>query len=261
MTNNCPFRAHKSKWPTRTEPTPCRARESLEGTFGPESEHFLPLSMDITSEADVIWAVSEAEAKFGKIDVLVNNAGYTHLCTIEEFSDAEARALFDVNVFGLLNCVRAVLPGMRACRSGHVFNVSSLGAYNVGPLSGVYRATKRAVKAISETLAQELAVGTPVYFAGANGALLALLDRAFYAVSVHGRRFAGKPACAVTTLWRAGPTSALDELNCYFTFSGMPVASSTYRTMMLNSGDNSFGEDMLRQLGENMAHLTRATRA
>ena len=133
-----------------------RTRESLEGAFGPESEHFLPLSMDITSEADVTQAVSEAEVKFGKIDVLVNNAGYTHLCTIEEFSDADARALFDVNVFGLLNCVRAVLPGMRARRSGHVFNVSSLGAYNVGPLSGVYCATKHAIKAISETLAQEL---------------------------------------------------------------------------------------------------------
>lgn len=131
-------------------------RESLEGTFGPESEYFLPLSMDIASEADVTRAVNGTEAKFGKIDVLVNNAGYTHLCTIEEFSDADARAVFDVNVFGLLNCVRAVLPGMRARRCGHVFNVSSLGAYNVGSLSGVYCATKHAVKAISETLAQEL---------------------------------------------------------------------------------------------------------
>ena len=105
-----------------------------------------------------------------------------------------------------------------------------------------------------------LVVGTPVYFAGANGALLALLDRVFYAASVHGRRFAGKPACAVTTLWRAGSTSALDELNRYFTFSGMPVASSTYWNMMLNSGDDSFGEDVLHQLGENMARLVKATR-
>lgn len=156
--------------------------------------------------------------------------------------------------------MRAVLPGMRARRSGHVFNVSSLGAYNVGPLSGVYCATKRAVKVISETLAQELVVGTPAYFAGANGALLALLDRAFYAASVHGRRFAGNPACAVTTLWRAGSTSTLDELSRCFTFSGMPVASSTYWNMMFNSGDDPFGEDMLRQLGENMAHLVRTTR-
>ena len=109
--------------------------------------------------------------------------------------------------------------------------------------------------------ADGLVVGTPVYFAGANGALLALLDRVFYAASVHGRRFAGKPACAVATLWRAGSTSALDELNRYFTFSGTPVASSTYWNLMLNSGDDSFGEDMLHQLGDNMARLVRATRA
>lgn len=94
-----------------------------------------------------------------------------------------------------------------------------------------------------------------------HGALLALLDCVFYVASVHGRQFAGKPACAVTTLWRAGSTSALDELSRYFTFSGMPVASSTYWNMMLNSGDDSFGEDTLRQLGENMACLVKATRA
>lgn len=64
-----------------------------------------------------------------------------------------------------------------------------------------------------------------------------------------------------TTLWRAGSTSALDELSRYFTFCGMPVASSTYWNMMLNSGDDSFGEDTLRQLGENMACLVKATRA
>lgn len=106
--------------------------------------------------------------------------------------------------------------------------------------------------------ADGILVGTPVYFVGANGALL---DRVFYAASVHGRRFTGKPACAVATLWRAGPTSALDELNRYFTFSGMPVASSTYWNIMLNSGDDSFREDTPRQLGENMARLVRATRA
>ena len=63
-----------------------RTREALEGAFGPESERFLPLSMDVADEKDVARAVAEADAKFGRIDVLVNNAGYTHLCTIEEFS-------------------------------------------------------------------------------------------------------------------------------------------------------------------------------
>ena len=109
--------------------------------------------------------------------------------------------------------------------------------------------------------ADGVVVGTPVYFAGANGALLALLDRVFYAASVHGKLFAGKPAAAVATLWRAGSTSALDEVNRYFTFSGMPVASSTYWNLMLNSGEDVFGEDTLRQLGGNMAALVKATRA
>ena len=71
-------------------------------------------------------------------------------------SDADAREEFDINVFGTLNVIRNVLPQMRTQGCGHIFNVSSLGAYNVGPLSGIYCATKHAVKAISETLAQEV---------------------------------------------------------------------------------------------------------
>ncbi|KAG4095623.1 NAD(P)-binding protein [Neocallimastix lanati (nom. inval.)] len=100
--------------------------------------------------------IEKVKVKFGRIDVLVNNAGFTHLATIEEITDRDARALFDVNVFGLLNVTRNVLPVMREQKSGHIFNVSSLGAYNVGPLSGLYCATKHAVKAISETLSQEV---------------------------------------------------------------------------------------------------------
>lgn len=94
-------------------------------------------------------AIAQATEKFGRIDVGVNNAGFTHLASIEEMSDADAREEFDINVFGTLNVIRGVLPQMRAQGSGHIFNVSSLGAYNVGPLSGIYCATKHAVKAIS----------------------------------------------------------------------------------------------------------------
>ena len=221
---------------------------------------YLAIRADAGDPAQVRAAVARAEQELGSLQVLVCNAGIAQVKLFTDTTDEDWRRMMAVDLDGAFYACRAVLPGMRARRSGHVFNVSSLGAYNVGPLSGVYCATKRAVKVISETLAQELVVGTPVYFAGANGALLALLDRAFYAASVHGRRFAGKPACAVTTLWRAGSTSTLDELNRCFTFSGMPVASSTYWNMMFNSGDDPFGEDMLRQLGENMAHLVRTTR-
>ena len=112
--------------------------------------------MNVKDESDVKNAIARATEKFGRIDVVVNNAGFTHLATIEEMSDADAREEFDINVFGTLNVIRSVLPQMRAQGSGHIFNVSSLGAYNVGPLSGIYCATKHAVKAISETLAQEV---------------------------------------------------------------------------------------------------------
>ena len=133
-----------------------RSKKSLEKAIGAESDIFLPLSMNVKDEADVKKAIALATEKFCRIDVVVNNAGFTHLATIEEMSDADAREEFDINVFGTLNVIRNVLPQMRAQGSGHIFNVSSLGAYNVGPLSGIYCATKHAVKAISETLAHEV---------------------------------------------------------------------------------------------------------
>ena len=133
-----------------------RSKESLEKVFGAESDTFLPLTMNVKDEADVKRAVGCVVKKFGRVDVVVNNAGFTHLATVEEMSDADAREEFDINVFGTLNVIRSVLPVMRGQNSGHIFNVSSLGAYNVGPLSGIYCSTKHAVKAISETLAQEV---------------------------------------------------------------------------------------------------------
>lgn len=99
-----------------------------------------------------------------------------------------------------------------------------------------------------------LVIGTPVYFAGPNGALCALLDRAFYATANYGQLLAGKPACAVATCWRAGATPSIDRLNKYFTFSQMPVVSSEYWNGYLGARD-SFGEDVLKTLAVNMAKL------
>lgn len=96
-------------------------------------------------------------------------------------------------------------------------------------------------------------VGSPVYFAGANGALLALLDRAFYAASVHGKQFAGRPAAAVATEWRAGAVCACDEINRYFLFSGMPVVASDYWPVRFNSEEDEWGDNMLSLLGDRMA--------
>nr|WP_229848890.1 oxidoreductase [Streptomyces melanogenes] len=102
-------------------------------------------------------AVARAQAVFGQIDVLVNNAGYGYLAAVEEGEDDEVRALFDTNVFGLVDTTRAVLPGMRARRAGHIVNVSSLGGLVGFGATGYYHASKFAVEGLSESLAAEVA--------------------------------------------------------------------------------------------------------
>lgn len=102
--------------------------------------------------------------------------------------------------------------------------------------------------------ADAVIVGTPVYFAGPNGALCALLDRAFYAVANYGQMLKGKPAAAIATCWRAGATPSLDRLNKYFTFSQMPVVSSNYWNGYLGDKD-TFGADAIRTLAVNMADI------
>lgn len=117
----------------------------------------LALPLDVTNAAQTRDALHRAEQKFGAIDVLVNNAGYGYMAAVEEGDDHDIRALFDTNVFGLVAVTRAVLPGMRARRRGHVVNLSSIGGLVAFPGSGFYCATKFAVEAISEALAQETA--------------------------------------------------------------------------------------------------------
>ncbi|MGN9837819.1 oxidoreductase [Nonomuraea sp. H19] len=117
----------------------------------------LSLPLDVTDKAQVAAAVKQAETAFGRIDVLVNNAGYGYLAAVEEGEDHEIRALFDTNVFGLADVTRAVLPGMRARRAGHVVNVSSLGGLAAFGATGYYHATKFAVEGLSESLAAEVA--------------------------------------------------------------------------------------------------------
>lgn len=97
-------------------------------------------------------------------------------------------------------------------------------------------------------------IGTPVYFAGPNGALCALLDRAFYAAANYGQLLAGKPAAAIATCWRAGATPSIDRLNKYFTFSQMPIVSSDYWNGYLGTQD-SFGTGVLKTLASNMVKL------
>ena len=121
-----------------------------------ESPALLPVALDVTSEAQAKAAVDAAVEKFGRIDVLVNNAGFGLLAAVEESSDADVRRMYDTNVFGLLNVTRAVLPVMRRQRSGHVINMSSVGGYRSAAGFGVYCSTKFAVEGITEALHAEL---------------------------------------------------------------------------------------------------------
>lgn len=117
----------------------------------------LALALDVTVEAQARAAIEAAVRRFGRIDVLINNAGHGLLGAVEESSDADTRRMYETNVFGLLNVTRAVLPVMRAQRAGHLINFSSIGGYISAVGFGVYCSTKFAVEGLSEALHAELA--------------------------------------------------------------------------------------------------------
>ena len=116
----------------------------------------LALALDVTNSTQIAAAVKAAQARFGRIDVLVNNAGYGYQASVEEGEEGQIRALFDTDVFGLFAMTQAVLPGMRANRSGHVLNISSVAGLIGLPGSGYYAAAKHAVEGWSDALAAEV---------------------------------------------------------------------------------------------------------
>ena len=120
-------------------------------------QNALQLPLDVTNPTQVKEAVARAEQKFGRIDVLVNNAGYGYLAAIEEGEEDQVRAMFETNFFGLVALTNAVLPGMRKRRSGHIVNLSSIGGLVSFAATGFYHATKYAVEGMSESLAIEVA--------------------------------------------------------------------------------------------------------
>jgi len=133
-----------------------RKRQALIDLIG-EHANFFPLTMDVTSNNDVKNVIQQAIDKFGRIDVVVNNAGYSQIGAVEELSDEEVKKNFDVNVFGPLNVIRNVAPYLRAQRAGHIFNIASIGGF-VGnfPAFGIYCSTKFAMAGYTESLAVEM---------------------------------------------------------------------------------------------------------
>lgn len=134
-----------------------RNTESLIKKIGNASETFLPLEVNLTDNSSVKQAVEKSIAHFGRLDVIVNNAGYAQTGTLEELSDEELRENFNVNVFGSLNVIRNVMPYLREQRSGHIFNISSIGGI-LGNFAGwgIYCSTKFAVAGFTEALADEI---------------------------------------------------------------------------------------------------------
>lgn len=126
-------------------------------SFHASSENLLILPLDVTDEMQSKEAAKKAVDYFGRIDVLVNNAGFGVMGAIEEITDIEARKTYDTNVFGLLNVTRAVLPYLRKERSGHIMNISSVGGLVGLSAWGIYGSTKFAVEGISEALSHEVA--------------------------------------------------------------------------------------------------------
>ncbi|GGG30577.1 oxidoreductase [Hymenobacter glacieicola] len=111
---------------------------------------------DVVNEPQVQQAVQAAIQHFGQLDVVVNNAGYGSLGSIEEIDDAEVQRQFEVNVFGPLRVLRAVLPHLRERKSGHILNITSIGGLKTFPGVGVYNASKFALEALGESLAQQV---------------------------------------------------------------------------------------------------------
>ena len=119
-------------------------------------DNFLALKLDITNRDEVFEIVKQATDYFGRLDVILNNAGYGLMGAIEEFSENEIKSQIDVNFLGSLWVIQAVLPILRKQKSGHIINISSVGVIFNFPIGGIYHATKTALETVTETLVKEV---------------------------------------------------------------------------------------------------------
>ena len=134
-----------------------RKTSDIQDIVAPYPQTAISVKLDVTDKADIKASVEKALETFGRIDVLVNNAGIGYFGAVEESEEDEVRRMFDINVFGLANMTKEVLPIMRKQRSGHIVNIASIGGLVSFPAVGFYNATKYAVDGLSESLAKETA--------------------------------------------------------------------------------------------------------
>ncbi|WP_394708456.1 oxidoreductase [uncultured Desulfuromusa sp.] len=134
-----------------------RNADDIQGIVENYPDTALGLSLNVTDKEQIANAVSQAEAKFGSIDVLINNAGYGYRAAVEEAEEDEIRTLFNTNFFGTVHMIQAVLPGMRKRKFGTIMNVSSIAGRFAMPGSGYYAASKFAIEGMSDALRREVA--------------------------------------------------------------------------------------------------------
>ncbi len=134
-----------------------RKPAAIEDIVAKYPDQTLALALDVTKRAEVEAAVRETERAFGSIDVLVNNAGYGYMAALEEGEDEEVRAMFDTNYFGVVEMIKATLPGMRRRGCGHIINISSMTGLVANPPNIYYSSTKFALEALTEGLSKEVA--------------------------------------------------------------------------------------------------------
>nr|WP_166641086.1 SDR family NAD(P)-dependent oxidoreductase [Amycolatopsis sp. SID8362] len=134
-----------------------RSTASFGALVEAHGDDLLPLAVDVTDKAAVTEAVKRAAEHFGRLDVVVNNAGYAQIGAIEELTEQQLRDQLETNVFGAIWVIQAVLPYLREQRAGHIIQLSSAAGLIAMPLGGVYQASKWALEALNETLAQEVA--------------------------------------------------------------------------------------------------------
>src|ERR1700676_296189 len=134
-----------------------RDTSTLDDLRTEHGDALLALALDVTDRDAAFGTVAEAHKHFGRLDIVVNNAGYGHFGMVEEISEQEARAQLETNLFGALWVTQAALPFLREQGSGHILQVSSIGGISAFPLVGIYHASKWALEGISQSLAQEVA--------------------------------------------------------------------------------------------------------
>ncbi|GAB1511210.1 SDR family NAD(P)-dependent oxidoreductase [Actinophytocola sp. KF-1] len=224
-----------------------RNTESLRDLVARHGDAVLPLEVDVTGRAAVFDAVDRALAHFGRLDVVVNNAGYAQVGAVEELTEQDLRAQMETNLFGAVWVIQAVLPHLRAQRSGHIVQLSSAAGLIAMPLGGAYHASKWALEGLNEALAGEVAefgikvtVVEPGGFATRNGknpdplanGHMATPDPAYDGLRARlaaftGKQPAGDPAAAAQALLKVVDADE-PPLRILFGLGFHPLLQQTY---------------------------------